>query len=227
MIKAYEVGGCVRDRIMGLRSKDTDYAVEAPSYADMVAWIKERGEIFLEQPQFWTVRAHIKGKPPADFVLCRRDGQYSDGRRPDTVMVGTLQDDLARRDFTMNAIALSETGEYIDPHNGRKDIEDRLIRCVGDAHERMNEDALRVLRAIRFAITKDMAIHMDLYCVFMDEKLTDKLRDSVSDERKREELARCFSHDTLATLAYLEKFPLIKKACFGSRKMRLMPTMKL
>src|SRR5688572_15396559 len=116
VVKAYEVGGDVGDRLMGLKNpKDLNYTVEAESYDEMVAWIKTQGTIFVEQPQYWTVRAHLSGKRPADYVLARKDGQYSDGRRPDSVKPGTLLDDLKRRDFTMNAIAIGESGEYIDP----------------------------------------------------------------------------------------------------------------
>lgn len=68
-IKKYQVGGCVRDSLLGIKSKDIDYAVEAPSYEAMVSWIKERGKIFLEKPEFLTVRAHMVGGEPADFVL--------------------------------------------------------------------------------------------------------------------------------------------------------------
>src|ERR1035438_8197642 len=103
-IKCYQVGGFVRDRLLGVKSKDLDYAVECADYPTMLRWIQSQGKVYLEQPEFWTVRAHI-GKLPADYVLCRKDGQYGDGRRPDSVSVGTLLDDLARRDFSVNAIA--------------------------------------------------------------------------------------------------------------------------
>jgi tRNA nucleotidyltransferase (CCA-adding enzyme) len=225
-IKLYRVGGFVRDELLGVRSKDLDFAVEAPSYEAMVEWVRSQGEIYLESPQFWTVRAHIKGKLPADFVLCRKDGQYSDGRRPDSVSVGTLHDDLSRRDFTMNAIAVCEqTGEFIDPFNGRIDLDNRLIRCVGKAHDRFFEDSLRLLRAIRFKIVKGFNLHEDIVQCLGNEELADRLA-NVSDERKREELHKCLANDTPATLALLGQFSLISKAVFGSKKLWLMPTMK-
>jgi tRNA nucleotidyltransferase/poly(A) polymerase len=226
-VKVYQVGGHVRDGLLGIRSKDIDYSVEAPDYKTMVEWIKTQGTIFLEQPEFWTVRAHIKGKQPADYVLCRKDGQYTDGRRPDSVSVGTLADDLARRDFTVNAIAFDEENkQYIDPHNGRADLELMLIRCVGNAEERFDEDALRLLRAIRFAITKGFKIHSSVEEALHHRNLCKKLKECVSEERKREELLRCFRHDTLLTLQHLTNFWRIREACFEGGKLWLMPTMK-
>jgi len=225
-VKVYRVGGFVRDQIMGVHSKDLDYAVEAPSYADMVAWIQTQGKIYLEQEQFWTVRAHLKGKLPADYVLCRKDGQYTDGRRPDSVSVGTLADDLARRDFTMNAIAVDDSNEsYIDPYNGRQDIADRLIRAVGNAHDRFHEDALRLLRAIRFSITKGFDFHADVHNCLQDVDLAERLASNVTEERKREELLRCFAANTPRTLQLLGQYPLICDAVFRG-KMWLKPTME-
>ncbi len=225
-IKIYRVGGHVRDEILGVRSKDIDYAVEAPSYDAMVEWIRTKGKIYLESPQFWTVRAHLEGKLPADFVLCRKDGQYSDGRRPDSVSVGTLYDDLSRRDFTMNAIAVDEaSGEYIDPFNGIDDLELELIRCVGKAFDRFFEDSLRLLRAIRFKITKGFKLDREIVECLCNPELADRLA-NVSDERKREELQKCFAKDTVATLDVLSRYDLITKAVFGSKKLWLMPTMR-
>ena len=226
-IRIYRVGGIVRDALMGVKSKDLDFAVEAPSYEAMVEWIKTQGEIYLESPQFWTVRAHIKGKLPADFVLCRKDGQYTDGRRPDSVSVGTLFDDLSRRDFTMNAIAVNEvSGEVIDPFHGTEDIKNRIIRCVGNAYDRFFEDSLRLLRAIRFKIVKGFNLDSEVVKCLHNSELANRLADNVSDERKREELHKCLSHDTPATLSLLSEFGLVSKAVFGSRKLWLMPTMR-
>lgn len=225
-VKCYQVGGSVRDRLMGVRSKDLDYVCEAPSYDAMVAWIKTQGKVYLEQPQYWTVRAHLAGKQPADYVLARRDGQYTDGRRPDSVSVGTLADDLARRDFTMNAIAVNDADEsYIDPYNGRQDINDRIIRAVGNAYDRFHEDALRLLRAIRFSITKGFNFHLDVHKCLMDVSLADRLASNVTEERKREELHRCFAANTPQTLSLLGQYPLICDAVFRG-KMWLKPTME-
>ena len=225
--KFYEVGGAVRDKILNLPTNDLDYAVEAESYEAMREAVLERGgEIFLESPEYLTIRAKVPGIGPADFVLCRKDGSYSDGRHPDKVEPGTLLDDLARRDFTMNAMAVDiETGKLYDPHDGRKDMEAETIRCVGVAEERFEEDALRILRAIRFAITKDMKLDEDIDEALKDSYLV-KLLENVSVERTREELNKAFKFDTLGTLALLEKYPLVREALFSSRVLKLEGTLK-
>jgi len=110
MIKLFEVGGHVRDGLLGIKSKDIDMAVEAPSWEAMREFVKHNTKkIFLEKEEFLTIRAMGHDGLPKDFVLCRKDGAYSDGRRPDTVEAGTIFDDLARRDFTVNAIAKEVT----------------------------------------------------------------------------------------------------------------------
>lgn len=227
MIKYYLVGGAVRDKILGLKSKDMDYAVEAESYDAMKADIIARGgEIFLETPQYFTIRAKLPKLGAADFVLCRKDGAYSDGRRPDSVERGTIYDDLARRDFTMNAIAEdADTGEVIDPHNGRFDIENKLISCVGSAEVRFEEDALRMLRAIRFAITKDFQIDWNIYSILKEAEFANKLK-NVSVERIREELIKCFKHNTPATLIMLRTFHNIEYVIFNNPKLILIPTIQ-
>lgn len=215
-VKMYLVGGYVRDKILGVKSKDMDYSVEAESYAAMKEAIEQRGgDIFLEKPEYLTIRARVPGLGAADFVLCRKDGIYIDGRRPEDVEPGTLMDDLARRDFTMNAIAMSEDGEYIDPFEGRDAIEHGIIRCVGEAHDRFAEDHLRMLRAIRFAITKNMHMVPVIYDCLEDPDMVDKLA-KVSIERVREEMLKCFHHSTLDTLRLLGDLPLVRDVVFGS-----------
>lgn len=229
MIKFFEVGGCVRDELMGVKSKDIDFAVEAPSFEAMRQAILDRGgKIFLESPEFFTIRARDKKLGPVDFVLCRKDGVYKDGRHPESVEIGTLRDDLSRRDFTMNAIAKDEDGNFIDPFNGQADIKNRIIRCVGNAEDRFGEDALRIIRAIRFSITKNMAMDHDIVACLMKSQIVMQLR-AVSTERIREELLKCFAHDTFETLVVLNnEFPMIRSACFGGgfHKLKLMPTLK-
>lgn len=226
-ITHYKVGGCVRDGFLGVKSKDIDYAVEAPSYEAMRDWVvAQGGQIFLEKPEYLTIRASVN-KEAADFVLCRKDGDYTDGRRPDQVIAGTIDDDLARRDFTMNAIAFKmnagpKEDPFYDPHNGIADIDRRTIRCVGDAFDRLNEDPLRILRAIRFSITKGFDIHSDTRAAMI--VLQDKVMATVSIERIREELTKCFQFDTLATIQALESYKPLRDAVFA--KMWLSPTTK-
>lgn len=223
-VKLYRVGGAVRDELLGVKSKDIDFSVEASSYDEMRQYIIDTGgEIFLETPEFVTIRARF-GRETADYVLCRKDGSYSDGRRPDNVTVGTLFDDLARRDFTMNAIAKDENGNYIDPFNGRQDIERGIIRCVGNAYDRMNEDVLRLLRAMRFSITKKMLIDREICNLFWDEELIDKFINTLPADRIRDELTKMFAFDTMNTIRMFNEYPFMLNACFVKSGIWLKPT---
>lgn len=211
----HEVGGCVRDELLGVPSKDIDFAVEARSFAEMERFLVGEGfTVFLRTPEFLTIRARfprnraIFGREDmesttADFVLCRKDGAYSDGRRPDEVIPGTIFDDLARRDFTINAMARNlRTGEILDPFNGQQHLNDRLLVAVGSAEERFREDALRSLRAIRFMVTKGFRANIDIIEALKSEWLPPLLA-SVSRERVRDEMRKAFAKDTVRTLDLL------------------------
>jgi tRNA nucleotidyltransferase (CCA-adding enzyme) len=154
----------------------------------------------------------------ADFVLARKEGEYTDGRRPDKVEPGTLEDDLARRDFTMNAIAKSpDDGSYVDPFKGREDIASRLIRAVGDPYERLREDALRAARAVRFSVTKGFEIESELWNALQDPMVLDDIQHKISDERIDVELSKMFRHDTVASLFMLGRLPSLTRAMFSGR----------
>ena len=224
-MKLYKVGGFVRDKILGVKSHDLDYAVECSSFEEMKNEIFNMGgEIFLSSPQFFTIRAQLNGEV-ADFVLCRKESGYNDGRHPDNVEVGTIYDDLARRDFTMNAIALCEDGTYLDPHGGIFDIERCLIRCVGNPSDRFNEDALRMLRAIRFSITKRFSMSDDIQDCLNDWNFVNLLQ-KISIERIRDELYKCFACDTHATLYLLHKYWKIGEVIFYKMGLKLKPTLE-
>lgn len=224
-IRLYKVGGCIRDQFLGIKSKDIDYSVEAPSYDAMRDYIAANGKIFLESPEYLTIRAKVNGDD-ADFVLCRKEGTYTDGRRPDKVEAGDIYDDLARRDFTMNAIAFDvDTQEFIDPHNGMEHINNRLIKCVGEAEERFTEDSLRILRAIRFHITKGFTLADSIIDCLHSYDIVGGLV-NVSQERIREEINKCFRADTWQTMVMMEEFPLIRDAVFMKNNMWLEATFK-
>jgi tRNA nucleotidyltransferase (CCA-adding enzyme) len=237
-IRIFEVGGAVRDRFLGKENKDRDFAVEAPSWEAMRAHVHAiASKVFLETPEHFTIRALVpvgtdaKGKARSearDFVLCRKDGAYSDGRHPDTVEVGTIFDDLARRDFTVNAMAVDvDTGELLDPHGGRTDCEKSLLRCVGRAEDRFGEDSLRILRAIRFSITKGLSLDREIVEI-LEARTSfwpDKLK-AVSIERIREELLKCFQHDTLLTLRAFQQINwMFAEVIFGGGDLWLEPTL--
>ena len=229
----YMVGGAVRDSFMGIKSRDVDFAVEAESYDAMKQGLVDQGfRIWLENPEFFTIRAHVPtghwaslSAKDGDFVLCRKDGVYTDGRRPDTVEVGTIYDDLARRDFTMNAIAITENGGVIDPHHGKKDIQDGIVRFVGKPEERIAEDGLRVLRAIRFVVTKDFILHPNTRDALKSTEAAQSLS-RVSQERIKDELDKMLAHDTQWTLQLLVyKFPDLLPVIF-TRNMHLVTSLK-
>ncbi len=203
--KFYIVGGYVRDYLLRAKSKDIDFAVEADSYEDMKKAIEARGcSIKLEKPEYATVRAVDPVHGGVDFVLCRKDGYYSDGRRPDSVQPGTLMDDLSRRDFTINAMAMEEDGTIIDYFNGQADLINKKLHTVGDAKVRLNEDSLRILRAIRFCITKKFSFSNDLAWEMLCDDTIDNLK-NISEERVREELYKMFKFDTWETFDVLNQ----------------------
>lgn len=224
----YQVGGSVRDELLGLKSKDIDYTVEAPSYGAMKLDLLCRdAEIFLEKPEYLTIRAKVESMGGAcDFVLARKDRAYYDGRHPESVELGTILDDLARRDFTVNAIARSGDGTLIDPHGGLKDIKGKVIRCVGSAEQRFSEDGLRMLRAIRFSITKEMSLdHNITRCLGLRSFWEPRLN-GVSVERMREELHKCFSFSTPRTLGVFDLYRSLRNHLFETTNLWLKPTLE-
>lgn len=146
--EAYMVGGCVRDSVLGRKPHDYDICTSATPDEILQAFPYE--EIISTGLQHGTVTILIN-KEPFEVTTYRIDGDYSDNRRPDNVtFTKNLVEDLRRRDFTINAMAYNPKTGLIDPFNGMEDIKYKKIRCVGSAEDRFNEDALRILRAIRF-----------------------------------------------------------------------------
>lgn len=147
--KAYVVGGCVRDSLMGKEPDDWDVTTDASP--------KELKKIFASFRTVDTGIDHgtvlvVSGKTPVEVTTFRIDGEYTDNRHPDSVtFTSNIEDDLARRDFTMNAMAYNHEDGIIDPFRGRDDIENKIIRCVGEPDKRFNEDGLRIMRAVRFS----------------------------------------------------------------------------
>ncbi|MDF2686407.1 MAG: hypothetical protein K0S55_1588 [Clostridia bacterium] len=146
--EAYIVGGCVRDKLLGMEPKDYDITTNA--LPDEVINIFKNYHIVETGLQHGTVTV-ILDNIPIEITTYRIDGAYSDNRRPDNVnFTKNLKNDLARRDFTINALAYNKDC-IIDFFDGRDDLEKRIIRCVGIPDERFKEDALRILRALRFS----------------------------------------------------------------------------
>ena len=144
---AYLVGGCVRDLLTGRKPNDWDITTSARPEEIMAAFRRTRPTGL----QHGTVTVLTRGRS-VEVTTYRADGAYHDHRRPDAVrFLPDISGDLSRRDFTVNAMALSREGSLIDLFGGRDDLQKRVIRCVGDPDTRFSEDALRMLRAFRFS----------------------------------------------------------------------------
>lgn len=154
--EAYLVGGCVRDDLLGIRPFDYDIASSAMP-EETIGCFKQHKTV-LTGLKHGTVSVIIEGKP-VEITTFRIDGDYDDKRHPnDVFFTRNLAEDLKRRDFTVNALAFSPQSGIIDQGGGLSDLKHRIIRCVGDPEKRFEEDALRILRALRFACTLDFHI---------------------------------------------------------------------
>lgn len=219
----YLVGGAVRDKLMGKKPNDFDY-VFVGNYEDMKqALLARNANIRVENPQFVTIRATMPNGSTNDYVCARKDGIYSDGRRPDTVSLSGLEEDLSRRDFTINAMAQDEQGDIYDPFGGQQDLKDGLLLCVGSTRMRFEEDSLRMLRAIRFAVTKRLQLSSEISFCLSKPSMVSLLR-SVSVERVYEELKKMFAYSTNQTLLTLQPFPYLQNLVFSL--VPLEPTLK-
>ena len=154
--EAYIVGGCVRDILRGETPSDYDITTSAAPAQTKAVFSGER--IVETGIKHGTVTL-LKNGMPLEITTYRIDGDYTDNRRPNSVkFTETLTEDLARRDFTVNAMAYSPKTGVTDAFGGKEDLKNGIIRCVGDADRRFNEDALRIMRAIRFASVLDFEI---------------------------------------------------------------------
>ena len=147
--EAYLVGGCVRDPLIG--REVSDYDVTTSALPEEVERVFEGMKVIETGIKHGTVTVLSEGEP-VEITTFRTDGEYLDSRHPESVsFTRNIADDLSRRDFTVNSIAVNKDGEYVDPYGGREDIARRVIRCTGDPDKRFGEDALRIIRALRFS----------------------------------------------------------------------------
>jgi poly(A) polymerase len=217
MPKIFKVGGCVRDRLLGVDTKDIDFTF----VLDNLDWTVESGfqimtdwmtvndfEIFLSTPECFTIRAkfpkeHKYSGMVADFVMARKEVGYVEGTRRPILELGTLEDDLLRRDFTLNAMAEDIDGNLIDIFGGIDDLKIGLLRTPLPAKQTMMDDPLRILRALRFTITKDFVMSDDIWEAMKQPNILNKLEQTVSGERIREELMKMMKYDTPKSLRLL------------------------
>jgi tRNA nucleotidyltransferase/poly(A) polymerase len=206
--KAYIVGGSVRDIILGnLKPHDIDIATNAPM--DVLKRMFKTHEIGKSQ-DFGIVTA-VVGSFVFEVAQFRQDGKYKDGRRPESVTItGSFEDDAARRDFTINAMGINAKGEIMDYFDGKRDIQNKILRTVGDPRERFGEDYLRMLRAPRFASKLSLDIEKGT------EKAIQKLSTNIkglSPERIRDEVLKAASQsgDKFAEyIVQLDKLKLLR-----------------
>ncbi len=196
--KIYAVGGCVRDIVLGKEPKDIDFCTDATPDEMKEIYFKHFrwGNVIKLIPtgeKFGTLTFRFSEQNEQyEITTFRTDGRYEDGRHPKEVSyTKTLEEDLSRRDFTINAIAYNPEEGLVDPFNGLQDIENRVVRCVGDPKERFNEDALRILRLVRFAIRYNFDIEHTTYLRAIE--LVNNLN-YVSRERVGKELQEIFNY---------------------------------
>lgn len=181
----YIVGGCVRDYMLGKEPDDWDICT--PLLPEIVKKLFSDYQVIEIGIKHGTVTVVINDNQ-YEITTFRIDGKYSDGRHPDNVyFTDSLKQDLSRRDFTMNALAYSPDTGIIDYFNGVEDIENGIVKCVGDAKERFAEDPLRVLRALRFVCVLNFDI--DIYSLYAANSYSKHLR-NVSRERICSELSK-------------------------------------
>lgn len=217
MPQIFKVGGCIRDKFLGLDSKDIDFTfvlddlsgtVES-GFKIMTDWMTERGfEIFLSTPDCFTIRAkfpkdHQFSGLVADFVMARKEVGYMEGTRRPILELGTLEDDLLRRDFTVNALAEDIDGTLIDLFGGVEDLKAGILRTPLDPKVTMMDDPLRILRALRFTVTKDFHMSDEIWQAIQQPNILKKLELTVSGERIREEIGKMMKHNTTRSIRLL------------------------
>lgn len=175
---AFFVGGCVRDLLLG--RKPSDFDVTTNAHPEEIEEVFSDKKLVKLGKKFGTIGVLESGEL-IEVTTFRSDGDYLDGRHPEIVKFSSdLKDDLMRRDFTINALAMDLSGKIYDYYGGQKDIANRIIKTVGNPEDRFEEDKLRMLRAVRFASTLGFEIEDETF--FAIKKLAHKIN-SVSNER--------------------------------------------
>ena len=199
--ESYLVGGCVRDHLLG--REPTDYDIVTSARPEDIRRLFDR--TFETGAVFGVMNVVIGGRA-FEVATFRADGEYSNGRRPDRVTFTTRDEDVRRRDFTVNGLLETAGGEIIDLVGGRKDLQSRLIRAIGDAERRFEEDSLRPLRAVRLAATLDFDIEAGTFEAIGRAAASVS---RVSAERIFTELDKSFSASPLRTLELLDETELL------------------
>ena len=206
--EAYLVGGCVRDMLLDREPKDWDIATNARPEE-----VRKLFEDSVYENDFGTVGVKTESEEPklhvVEVTTYRIEGKYTDKRHPDEVkFAAKIEDDLSRRDFTVNAMAMDMKESVVDPYGGQKDLKSRVVRTVGKPEERFSEDALRLMRAVRFAVELDFEIEPATRRAV--EKLAGEL-EMIAKERVRDELIKILMTPRAAKgIILLEELGLLK-----------------
>ena len=192
---AYAVGGCVRDDLLGLTPQDYDLCTSALP--------EETESVFADRKLVLAGKKHgtvvvVAEKGVVEITTFRTEGAYRDNRHPDWgEFVPRVEADLARRDFTVNAMAWSPTRGYADPFGGREDLKNGILRAVGDPEKRFQEDSLRILRGVRFAVRYGLRVEEATEKAMLSQA---HLMDNLARERVFEELCKLLPHVTAEDL---------------------------
>lgn len=188
--EAYIVGGCVRDKLLGIEPHDYDITTSAKP--DEIKRVFKDYKTILVGEEFGTVGI-LLNEVLYEVTTFRIDGAYIDNRKPESVTFSdNLIEDLKRRDFTINAMAIDSKGKLFDPFNGKDDLENKIIRAVGNPVERLREDALRMMRAIRFAGRFGFFIEAELFDAI---SLESGLLKNIAPERIFDEFSKMITSD--------------------------------
>ncbi|MDP2647947.1 MAG: HD domain-containing protein [Candidatus Yanofskybacteria bacterium] len=201
--QAYAVGGCVRDLLLGKKPHDWDITTNA-----VPAQIQEIFPESFYENNFGTVTVRTESDDPAlqhiQITPYRKEAKYTDKRHPEEITFASkLEEDLSRRDFTINAVALDKDGSVTDPHGGQADLKNKIIRTVGNPDERFNEDALRLLRAVRFAAVLNFNIEPETFEAVKNNR---HWLEAISKERIRDEFLKIIESENAykGVLLFLE-----------------------
>ncbi len=185
---SYIVGGYVRDYLLGIKSTDIDITTQAKP-KDVIKILKDYD---LKVSEYGNVSLKVNNYD-VEITTMREEYNYSDSRRPDKIKyIKDIKKDLKRRDFTINTICMDQNQEIIDYLDGRKDLKNKLIKMIQNPNQRIKEDSLRILRAIRFATILKFKIEKELKKAITSNK---DLLYNLSYERKKEELTKIFSNE--------------------------------
>lgn len=206
-LELYAVGGCLRDLLLDTPAKDYDFTCK--NSPDEIEY-KLRGvgkRVYTVGKRFGTIGFKDEYLQMVEITTFRTEKYKIEDRKPFVEFNTTLENDLGRRDFTINAMALGSDGKLIDIFNGKEDLENHLIKCVGDPFERFNEDPLRMLRSVRFAVQLDFSIDNETGDAISQKSV---LLLSVSKQRIINEIDKMFQCNILVSIALLHKYNLLQ-----------------